>query len=204
MPLIETCEMLTLDPPEFVRVTVCVCCAPIVMLPNASLLGLRASTPGSDPSPVPSPARLNVAVPFDASLVIVVVAPNDATALGANEMPIEVLYPAAIVSGRWVAAREKYWLEIAMLLTVTVASPEFFTVIDRVLVVPAATFPKSRVGVEIESVPDCCWVSDLPTLKPWHPARIMRAANRNTACAAFKKRFEGTALSAIVRILVDP
>lgn len=92
--------MLTLDSPEFVRVTVCVCCVPTVKLPNASLLALRVSCPGSAGLPVPFPARLKVAVPFDASLVIVVVALKDATALGANEMLIEVLCPAATVSGR--------------------------------------------------------------------------------------------------------
>ena len=83
--------MLTLDSPEFVRVTVCVCCAPRVTLPNPSVLGLRASRPGSAPAPVPAPARLNVAVAFDASLEIVVVALKGATALGANEMLTEVL-----------------------------------------------------------------------------------------------------------------
>lgn len=91
MPLTETCEMLTLDWPEFVRVTVCVCCAPSVTLPNVSVVGLRASSPGSAPAPVPAPARLNVAVPFDASLAMVVVALKAATALGANEMLTEVL-----------------------------------------------------------------------------------------------------------------
>ena len=91
VPLTETCEMLTLDSPEFVRVTVCVCCAPTVTLPNASLVGLRASSPGSAPAPVPAPARLNVAVAFDASLAMVVVALKGATALGANDMLIDVL-----------------------------------------------------------------------------------------------------------------
>ena len=84
------------------------------------------------------------------------------------------------MSGSWVADSEKCWLEIAMLLMVTVASPEFFTVTDSVLVLPAATFPKSRVAVESESVPGCCWVSDLPTLKPWQPASKMSADKRST------------------------
>ena len=156
MPLTETCETLTLDSPEFVRVTVCVCCIPTVTLPNGSLTGLRASNPGSVPSPVPAPARLNVAVPFDASLVMVVVALKAATASGVNEMLIDVLCPPLTVSGKLVGAREKYWLEIAMLVMVTVASPEFVTVAERVLLLPTVTPRKSRVDVDSESVPDCC------------------------------------------------
>ena len=162
MPLTEACEMLTLDPPELVRVTVCVCCVPTVKVPNTSLLGLRVSCPGSDPLPVPVPARFRVVASFDALLVIVTVALKEPTALGANEMLIEVLCPAATVSGAVVGAREKYWLEIAMLLIVTGAAPEFVTVADIVLLLPAATLPKSSIDFESESVPGC----DPPILRP--------------------------------------
>ena len=108
------------------------------------------------------------------------------------------------MSGSWVADSEKYLLEIAMLLMVTVASPEFFIVTDKVFVLPTATFPKSRVDVDSESVPDCCWVSDLPTLKPWQPTSKMSAAERSTTSTAFEECFGGTAFAAIFRILVDP
>jgi len=97
-----------------------------------------------------------VAVPFDASLVMVVVALKAATASGVNEMLIDVLCPPLTVSGKLVGAREKYWLEIAMLVMVTVASPEFVTVAERVLLLPTVTPRKSRVDVDSESVPDCC------------------------------------------------
>jgi len=91
---------------------------------------------------------------------------KDATELGANVMLIEVLSPAAIVTGRLIGANEKYWLEIAMLLMVTVAVPEFVTVADRLLLLPDATLPKSRVDVDSESVPDG-WRSEVPpTLSP--------------------------------------
>jgi hypothetical protein len=49
-----------------------------------------------------------VAVAFDASLVIVVVALKAATASGVNEMLIDVLCPPLTVSGNLVGAREKY------------------------------------------------------------------------------------------------
>jgi len=158
--------MLTVDPPELVSVTVCVCCAPTITLPNASLAGLRVSAPGSDPLPLPVPARLRFTAAFDASLVMVAVPLKDATALGANETLMEVLSPAATMSGRLIGAKEKYWLEIAMLLMVTFAAPEFVTVADKVLLVPDATLPKSSVDVDSESVPDCWWSEDPPTLSP--------------------------------------
>jgi len=161
------------------------------------------SCPGGTALPVPAPARFKVVVAFDASLVMVAVALKDATALGANERLNEVLCPALIVSGRLVAERAKYWLEIAMLEMVTLASPELVTVAESVLLLPLATFPKSRVDAESESVPNC-WVSDLPTLKPWQPASNMSAAERSTTCTAFEECFWGTALAASFRILVDP
>jgi len=195
--------MLTLDSPEFVRVIVCVCWVPRITFPKPSLLGFTVSCPGGTALPVPAPARFKVVVAFDASLVMVAVALKDATALGANERLNEVLCPALIVSGRLVAERAKYWLEIAMLEMVTLASPELVTVAESVLLLPLATFPKSRVDAESESVPNC-WVSDLPTLKPWQPASNMSAAERSTTCTAFEECFWGTALAASFRILVDP
>ena len=194
--------MLTLESPELVRVTVCVCCVPTVKLPNASLLALRVSCPAGAALPVPLPARLKVFVPFDASLVIVVVALKDATALGANEILIGVLCPAATVSGRLLEAKEKYLLEMAMREMVTVAAPEFVTVAERVLLLPAATPPKSRVEVDSDSVPDCGWLSDLPTLKPWQPVSRIRVAQSSTTYTAFEGCLEETAL-ANFRILVD-
>ena len=195
--------MLTLDSPELVRVTVFVCCVPTAKLPNASLLALRVSSPGGPALPVPFPASLKVAVPFDASLVMVVVALKDSTALGANEMSIEVLCPAATVCGRSLEAKEKYLLEIAIPEMVTVAAPEFVTVAERVLLLPAATPPNSRVEVDRESVPDRGWLSDLPILKPWQPASRINAAKRRIMCTALEGCFEETALGNL-RILVDP
>ncbi len=103
------------------------------------------------PLPVPAPDRFRVAVPFEASLVMVAVALKAATASGANEMVIDVLCPASIASGSVVGAKEKYWLEIAMLAMVTVADPEFVSVAERVLLLPTETPRKSRVDADRES-----------------------------------------------------
>ena len=153
------------------------------------------------PLPVPAPERFRVAVPFEASLVMVAVALKAATASGANEMLIDVLCPASIASGRVVGAKEKYWLEIAILAMVTVADPEFVSVAERVLLLPTETPRKSRVDADRESVPICCWLSDFPTLNPWQPANKMSAAKRSTTSAALEGRLEETALAVIFRIV---
>ncbi len=100
--------MLTLEVPEFVRVRVCVCRVPTGTFPNVALLGVSVSCPGGIADPVPFPAKFNIVVALEASLVIVVVAVNEATALGVNEMLIDVLCPAATVRGRFIGAKEKY------------------------------------------------------------------------------------------------
>jgi hypothetical protein len=53
------------------------------------------------------------------------------------------------------ALSEKYWLEIEALLTVMEAVPVFDAVMVTVLLVPAATLPKSRLALLRDKVPDC-------------------------------------------------
>jgi len=138
----------------FVRVAVCDCWAPTVTLPKSALVGFSASCPAV-PVPVPVPDRFRVAV-LAASLVIVAVALNVPAALGENVTLTGVLCPAARVSGRLGAFREKYLVEMATLLMVTAAGPEFVAVADRVLLLPAATLPKFRVALPRVRVPGCC------------------------------------------------
>jgi hypothetical protein len=146
--------MFTLDPPVLVSVTVCDRLAPMLTLPKSSLAGLRVSCPRAVPVPVPESVRF-VTV-FDALLVMESAALKAPTALGVNWMLIVVLCPAATVIGRLGATREKYLVEIAALLTVTDAGPEFVAVTVRFLLLPAATLPKSRVVLRRERVLDCC------------------------------------------------
>lgn len=70
--------------------------------------------------------------------------------------------------GRPGVFREKYWLEIDALLTVTEALPVFDAVTVSVLLVPAVTLPKSRLALLRDRVPDwVCWLVEvLPELNP--------------------------------------
>src|SRR5271169_2344319 len=143
--------MLTLDPPVLVSVTVCDCLAPTVTLPKSSVAGLSKSCPGA--VPVAESVRfVTVLDPtvFDAAFVMASVALKAPAALGVNLMLTVMLCPAETVIGRLGATREKYLVEIAALLTVTDAGPELVAVTVRVLLLPAATLPKSRLAVSRE------------------------------------------------------
>ena len=106
MPLTDACEMLRLDPPVLVSVTVCDCLAPSATLPKFSLTGLSVSCPGAVATPVPESGRLTA--PLDALLVTVSVPLKVPAAVGENLMLIAVLCPAAIVTGRLGAVKRKY------------------------------------------------------------------------------------------------
>ena len=134
--------MSTLDPPVLVRVTVCDRSAPTDTLPKNSLAGVGASCPGALAAPVPESAT-SITV-SEALLVTAAVASKAPAALGVNLTLIEVFCPAATVTGRLGEIREKYLAEIATLLIVTDADPEFDIVIGKVLLLPAGTLPKPR------------------------------------------------------------
>ena len=195
----EACEMFTLDPPILVSVTVCDCLAPTVTLPKASLAGLSVICPRAVPVPVPESGRF-VTV-FDALLVTESVALKAPTASGVNWMLIVVLCPAATVIGRLGVTREKYLVEIAAALTVTDAGPEFVAVTVRVLLLPAATLPKSRVVVNRERVLDWGWTEEFAVLRPWQPTRKVTAAISSQAPATFPRGLEPIACSAVSRIV---
>lgn len=100
------------------------------------------------------------------------------------------------------ALREKYWLEIEAVLTVTEAVPVFEAVTVSVLLVPAVTLPKSRLALFRDKVPasvDC--VAALAELNPWQPSRKVRSAKRSEAPATFQRRFEQIALAEVSRIV---
>lgn len=65
VPVTVTCEMVTLVPPELVRVSDRVPVVPITTFPNASLAGLAVSCPGVTPVPV----KGMLSCGFEASLV---------------------------------------------------------------------------------------------------------------------------------------
>src|ERR1035438_6621918 len=135
------------------------------------------------------------------SLVMESVALNAPAALGVNLIPITVLCPAATVTGRLGATREKYFVEIAAPLTVTDAGPEFVAVTVRVLLLPTATLPKSAVAVSRERVVDCCWPEEPAALTPWQPTRKVRAARRSNPPATFPRCFGQIAIAAVFSIV---
>src|ERR1700688_4181101 len=126
--------MSSLAPPVLVSVTVCDCDAPTVTLPKASLAGFVASVPVAGPVAVPVPESESWVVGFDGSLLVSVTAAVKASAaFGVNLTVIGVVCPAATVIGRLGETRVKYLLEMAALLTVIDAFPEFVALTDTVL-----------------------------------------------------------------------
>jgi hypothetical protein len=122
---------------------------PTTTLPKLLLPGLTVSCPREEVAEhVPESARLVRG--FGASLLIASVPLNAPDAVGAKTTPIVVLCPAARVTGRLGSVREKYLLEIAAALMVIEAVPEFVAVTVRVLRLPGATPPKSRLALSKE------------------------------------------------------
>lgn len=162
---------------------------PTTTLPRPRLAGLTASCPEVVVVPeVPVPESARLIALFDALLATAAVASKVPAALGANLMLKVALCPAATVTGRVGAVKEKYWLEIDTLLMVTDAGPELVAVADSVLLLPAATLPKAKVA-DCRERELCCWLEG-PALTPWHPTREMSPARRNEAPAAFPRYFE--------------
>ena len=98
--------------------------------------------------PIPASERFETA--SEALLVTARVALKLPTVLGENETLMVAACPAAIVTGRLGAFREKYWVEMAALLTVIAVSPVLDAVTVMVLLLPAGTLPKSRLDVAKE------------------------------------------------------
>jgi len=132
-----------------VRVTRADCFPPMVTLPRSSLAGLRFSCPTAD-VPVPDSERLVTGC--DAVLVIERVALKLPAAFGRKATLIWTLFPAAMVIGRLGELREKYLVEIAMLLMVSDADPEFVAVVEMVLLEPVLTLPKFKEADVNESL----------------------------------------------------
>jgi hypothetical protein len=109
--------------------------------------------------------------------------------LGLNMTFIGTLCPAAIITGRLGAVREKSFVEITALLTVTDAAPVFIALTVMVLVLPAATLPKLRLLAGTERLPTCC-CSVCPALTPWQPTSEARTARSSRTPAALPGCFE--------------
>ena len=108
---------------------------------NAALLGLGESCPVATPLPE-SDKLVNAS---EASLLTATVALNAPVAFGANCTLKLTLCPAAITTGKVGEVSEKYFVDTAALLIVTGTLPKFVAATLKVLLLPAATLPKSRV-----------------------------------------------------------
>lgn len=173
--------MSTFAAPLFVNVTVCDCVLPTITLPKDAVEGFSESCPTA--TAVPTPLRATFAAASDALLETESVALKVPTVFGENEMLIVALCPGATVTGSVGAMREKYWVEIAALLTTSEVLPLFVALKFSVLVLPAGTLPKSRLSGFKERTADC-WVADLPAaLIPWQPNRTLMPARRKNAVA---------------------
>ena len=148
---------MTLLSPLLVRVNVDDRLEPTVTSPNDALPGFKASCPGSGSvTPVPVPERARFVTESVAVLEMEIEALKAPAAFGLKTTLRGTLWPAASVTGRLGAASWKYLVEMATLLMVTAAEPEFVAVVDIVLLLPAFTLPKARDEFVIEIVP--LWV----------------------------------------------
>jgi len=89
------------------------------------------------------------------------------------------------VTGRLGDIREKYLVEIATLLMVTLSFSVLVAETSIVLVVPAATLPKFRLALPKARLPVGGGRFDPPALTPWQPTRIARLRTSRNAPTAF-------------------
>jgi len=126
-----------------------------------------------------------------ALLVTAAVALKTPGAFGVNLMLIAVVSPGATVSGRLSAVTAKYLLEIATLLMVSEAAPEFVALKVAVLLPPTATLPKLTIPVPKDKPVVVCELDEPTELIPWHPTRKIRAnkirANNTRAVAGVRR-----------------
>jgi len=155
-------EMVALEPPEFVRVTVCFCELPTVTLPNATLAGTAASCPAAVPSPVTDKATLVAEVflgPAEFAeefavreeLPFTVILPlTGADVLGEKVTVKTTLCPGVSVTGKDSPLTVKAALLTEFCETVTLLPPVLVSVTDFAWLCPTLTLPKaSELGVSV-------------------------------------------------------
>jgi len=165
-----------------------------VTLPKASLLGFTASCP----SLIPVPDKEMSVIALDASLPIAAVALKLPAAFGVNATVSDALCPAAIVTGRLGAVSEKYFVDTEALLMLADVFPVLLTESVSILLLPAATLPKSKACEPNDKLPVAVGVGlvgvDDLELNPWHPTSARLAANKLKP-AAFLRNGERVSLS---------
>ena len=132
------CEIITLEPPEFVSSADLLCVLPTSTEPKPTLEGLATSWPGATPVPESDTGTIALV----ALLAIEIVPVASPAAEGVKAALNVTALPAATVTGRLGALRENAdALDVAPLI-VTEAVPLFVAVTVRVLLLPTTTLPK--------------------------------------------------------------
>ena len=140
-PLTAACEIVTLEPPEFVNVPDSDCVPPTLTVPKASAVGFEVIAPAV----APIPDNGTVALGLDAFEVMVMLPLADPETVGANFTLKIVLCPALNVRGTAIPLRVKPGPLTAACEIVTLDPPEFVNVPDKDCVPPTVTVPNTRL-----------------------------------------------------------
>jgi hypothetical protein len=140
--------MVTLDPPELVRVSDSVWLLPTCTLPKFRLVTVAVSAPGA--TPVPESGMFNVG--FDALLMMERFPLADPAVVGVNVTLKVALWPAARVAGK-LNPPMLYGAAVMAAVMVTLDPPELVKVSDNVWLFPTCTLPKLRLAAVAVSDP---------------------------------------------------
>jgi hypothetical protein len=155
-------EILALEPPEFVRVTVCFCELPTVTLPNDTLAGTAAIWPGAVPYPETDKATLVAEVflgPAEFAeefavreeLPFTVIFPLTGAEVFGEKVTVKTtLCPGVSAMGKDSPLTVKAALLTESCETVTLLPPVFVSMADFAWLCPTLTLPKaSGLGVTV-------------------------------------------------------
>jgi len=141
VPLGVIWEIVSAEPPEFVRVSASVVLAPVATLPKLRLTGFAVSWPGL----MPVPDRGTFRAGLDAFEVIARLPLAPLPDVGANATLKVALWPAFKVMGKLKPLRLNPDPVALAAEIVTLVAPELVIVSARVWEVPIWTLPKPRL-----------------------------------------------------------
>jgi hypothetical protein len=156
VPLIPTCEIVTLEPPLFVTVSDRVCLFDTCTLPKLRLVGFAPSVPAVTPVPDNGIVRVG----FDAFEVIVTFPLTAPAEGGVNDTLKVALCPDVSVTGAVIPLTLNPVPLTPTCEIVTLEPPLFVTVSDSVCLFDTCTFPKLRLVGFAPSVPAVTPVPD--------------------------------------------
>ena len=141
-PLTAACEIVTLEPPEFVNVPDSDCVPPTVTVPKAKAVGFDVIAPAVAPVPDNGMARLGL----EAFEVMVTLPLADPDIVGANATVKLVLWPAIKVIGPLIPPSVKPAPLTATCEIVMLDVLELVTVSESDCVLPTVTLPKLKLA----------------------------------------------------------